>query len=106
MKYSEARDQAEKAEVPAGFMRIDLTYNTFLVLPHSEAVIFMSLLNKAEYLEERYGAPPVIRPVGKDDLKFSLMSAAERRMAHMAQLLNVPVSDLDQLRQAEEPPPF
>lgn len=106
MKYSEARALAEKVEVPAGYMRIDLTYNTFLVLPHAEAVTFMSLLKSAEYLEERYGAPPIIRPVGKEDLKFSLMSAPERRMAHMAQLLNVPVSDLDQLRQAEEPPPF
>lgn len=106
MKYSEAQTLAQKVEVPPGYMRIDLTYNTFLVLPHAEATIFMSLLNKAEYLEERYGAPPVIRPVGKDDLKFSLMSAAERQMAHMAQLLNVPVSDLDDLKRAEDPPPF
>lgn len=106
MKYSEARDLAEKVKVPAGYMRIDLTYNTYLVLPHVEAVTFMSLLKSAEYLEEHYGAPPVIRPVGKDDLKVSLMSAKERQQTHMAQLLNVPMSDLDQLEQAEKPPPF
>lgn len=106
MLYSEAAALADAVTVPAGYMRIDLTYNTCLVLPHAEAVAFLALLNKAEHLEERYGAPPVFRPVGKGDVNISLMSAKERQQLHMAQLLNVPVADLDQLRQAEEPPPF
>lgn len=106
MLYSEAAAQVDQLEHQEGFMKIELSYNTRLVLPHSQAIIFLELLRHAEFLEERYGAPPVIRPVGEGDVTFNLMAASHRRQLHMAQLLNVPVADLEQLRQAEEPPPF
>lgn len=106
MKYSEAEAKVKKLVHDPGYMKITLSYNTYIIVPHADGIKILEALGRAEYLETPYSTHPVIRPVGVDDLPINLMSAEERRRLHMAQLLRVPVCDLARVEVEEESPPF
>lgn len=106
MKYSEAEAKVKKLVHDPGYMKITLSYNTYIIVPHVDGIKILEALGRAEYLETTYSTHPVIRPVGVDALPVNLMSAQERRQLHMAQLLRVPVCDLARVEAEEQPPPF
>lgn len=106
MKYSEAEAMVKKLAHDPGYMKITLSYNTYIIVPHADGIKILEALGRAEYLETPYSTHPVIRPVGVDDLPINLMSAQERRQLHMAQLLRVPVCELARVEAEEKPPPF
>jgi hypothetical protein len=106
MKYSEAELEARGIEREPGYIRFDLNHNTYLILPHSAGIKLLEALEQAEYLYTSYSIIPEIRPMEADDLPLHLMAPEERRRLHMAQLLRVPVCELDRVKAEEQPPPF
>lgn len=106
MLYSEAEALARGQVRDPGYMQFNLNHNTYLILSHAAGVKLLEALEHAEYLYNSYSTVPEVRPMGADDLPLQLMSADSRRRLHMAQLLRVPVCELDRVEAQEKPPPF
>ncbi len=106
MKYSEALKEVQKQKAQERYMRLELTYGTYMILPYEAGMQVLKALKEAEYCKTPYSDPPTIKPLGPEDLKFEFYTAEERQQCHMAQLLQVSLRDLEGLKRQETEPPF
>ena len=108
MTYEEALKAAASKKAETGYFRLKLGYNTGIILTYKEGLSLLSALSQAEFYNISYNSPPTIRALENQDLEFEFCSPDDRRDLHMAQLLNVPLSDIknlhDQAKGGKEPP--
>jgi len=103
MDYKQAKKEVEKKK-PENFMliRFQLTYGSFLVLPHSDGAAIVKAMANAEILDDAYDSNRRISPVEKETLANYLMSVDEYRRIKMANLLNVSVNLLEEMERKEQ----
>lgn len=101
MKYTEAVKKVRETKQPNNYMMVRLDYDTKLVLPYDEGMEFMKSISKAEQIKETYGKPVVIQPIARDTLTITFLSRQEYERIKVAALLNISVSDLDEVEEQE-----
>lgn len=108
MTHEEALKAASAQKVEAGYLRLKLTYKNGILIPYAEGIKLLAALSGAEYYEDRYSETAVIRGLEGQDLEFDFCTANDRRDLHMAQLLNIPLSEVKAMHQQakEKPEPF
>jgi hypothetical protein len=86
------------AKPKQNLMIIELSYNTKLVLPHDAGVKVMAALADAELMEDNYGKPTKIWPLGKDTLRTAVLGHQYYEDIKVAQLLGITPEQLNELR--------
>lgn len=86
------------AKPKQNLMLIELSYNTKLVLPHDAGVQVMAALKDAELLEDNYGKPSKIWPLGKDNIRTSVLGHQYYEDIKVAQLLGITPEEVNELR--------
>lgn len=100
MDYAEAKKQVQELKVKDNFMLVTLSYDNTLVLPYKDGLAFMASMLNAECLEGSYSSERII-PLGRNQQKISIMSSKEYERFKIAALLNVSISDVEQLEKTQ-----
>lgn len=94
MEYAEALKKVTAAKPKENYMVIQFAYNCKIVLPHKDAISFMSALNNAEILEEPYNDQHRISEFDRTVIEARIMSNAEYTRFKIAALLGVKPEEL------------
>lgn len=99
MDYPEALKKVQTTKATENFMVIQMVYNTKLVLPYKDGLVFMTALGSAEQLNEPYDTPHRITGLNRDTIKSYVMSHKEYERYKIAALLNIPHTEVEAFEQ-------
>ena len=94
MDYKEALKKVQAVKVKDNFMCIKLTYDTKLILPHKDALLFLSSLAAAEQLNDPYNKPHTIGELDRSKIEVTTLSYLEYERFKIAALLNITVDEV------------
>lgn len=98
-KYEAAAKEIKAKKPPENFLVIHLNYDTKLVLPHKAGMVFMSALENAEIFKDSYSDTCRIIPIERESVTGFFMSNHEYQQIKIANLLNVPLSEIQKIPQ-------
>jgi hypothetical protein len=95
MNYQEACQKVEASrKQPNNYLKIELSYNLYLLLPYKAGVTLIECLNHAEEYEYHYSDNPVISPLKQNQFKITPLSEEEYRNIKIANLMGVKLEEL------------
>jgi len=96
-------DKALKAvrssKKPESYVRIQMDYGNYLVLPYKQGIAFLQAVEGAVVVKNRYGEAPSCRALDADTFQMAHLSQEDYETIRMAELLNVSLNDMKDLRQ-------
>ena len=99
-KYEVAVKELKAKKPPENYMVIQLSYGTKLVLTHKAGLAFMAALENAEVFKDSYTDRCRIIPLERDSITGHFMSSTEYTQIKIANLLNVPLGDIQAMQLA------
>lgn len=99
-KYEAAVKELKTKKPPENYVVIQFSYDTKLVLTHKAALAFMASLENAELFKDSYSDRCRIVPLERDSVTSLYMSSTEYQQIKIANLLNVPLGDIQNMEQA------
>lgn len=106
-KLKELRATLKKGE-DSGYLRLRIG-GEYFVFPYAVGLQVLAAMDQAEKTNApyAYSEPPRIHRLGADNLEIAILSRAEYEDIHMAQLLQLKLSEVQDLRQSKgDPLPF
>lgn len=101
-QIAEARKLASKTSQTRVVFKLD--YCTALVLPYKAGMKLIEALEEAEFFKPNsYSAPHGIYPLKRESLDIEFMSQQEYELNKMANLLDIPLKDLEIAMSEHEP---
>lgn len=97
MDYKEALKKVQTKKVKENYMVINRSYNSKIVLPHKDGLLFLSSLNNAEQLNDPYNETHSITALQKDAISIRPMSCEEYEMYKIASLLKLSIAEVQEL---------
>lgn len=97
--YPDALKKVQARKPKDNYMVIQVSYDTKVVLPYKDGLVFMTAFVNAEQLSEHYDSPHRITPLNRGSLTSTVMSAQEYERYKIAALLNISVSDVEAFEQ-------
>lgn len=99
-KIVEASKKVQAKKPKENYLVVSLGYNSKLVFPHKEGMLFLQSLTNAEQLHDGYGERHHISGMSRDALKTEVMSAEEYDRIKIAALLNITPEDVLEAQKA------
>lgn len=99
MDYTEARKLAQADKPKENFLKVQVDYNRWVVLPYKAGLQFLDALSHAQEFKAPYNAPPYIGPLQGDLFIAAPISASEFERYRIAMLLQVSMDDLAKAEQ-------
>lgn len=88
-KIKEAVKTVQSQKPKENYLIIQLSWDTKLVLPYKDGMVFISSLSNAEILESDYQKGKKIVPIKSDQLSTNILSTTEYQHIKIANLLGV-----------------
>jgi len=97
----ELREALQKIKAEKGrasnYLQINLGYNTNILLPYKDGMVFIGSLEKAEQVETPFSSPPVVKGLDSSTIDIKVVSENEYLRYKVAQLMGVPLSEVPSL---------
>ena len=100
-KYKAAAKRVNATKPSENFMVVQLSYSTKLVLSHKAGLALMTALENTELFKESYSDKCRIIPIERDAISTQFMSLQEYQQIKIANILNVPLSDIQNIQLLE-----
>ena len=95
MTYDEAMTKISLGRKnPNNFLKVQLSYGFYILLPYKEGITFLETLNHAEEYELNYGSSPTIAPIKPNQFMVSILSEEDYRDTKIANLMGVTLEEL------------
>lgn len=100
MIYEEALKKSKEIRVKEmkKYIQISFGYSGTYAFPYKEGLTLLSCLDKGMKIDSPYSTPPKITHISSDDITVKILDDQEIQDMHIAQLLNVPIKDLEHAR--------
>ena len=98
-KYQSAAKEIKDKKPPENYMVVHMSYDTKLVLSHKAGLALLAALENAENFKDSYSDRCRIIPIDRDSISNSFMSSAEYQQIKIANLLNVSLSEIQNIQQ-------
>lgn len=98
MTYEEALKSVTKKTSESGYLSFRFEYSKTLILPYKEGIAFLSALEKAEQLEDKYNTQPGVRCLDKDFVVVTLVSSQQYHNVKIAMLLGVSLETVEDMQ--------
>ena len=100
-KYKAAAKRVNATKPSENFMVMQLSYGTKLVLSHKAGLALIAALENAELFKESYSDKCKIIPIERDAISTQFMSLQEYQQIKIANILNVPLGDIQNIQLLE-----
>ena len=100
-KYKAAAQRVNATKPSENFMVVQISYSTKLVLSHKAGLALIAALENAELFKENYSDECKIIPIERDAISAQFMSLQEYQQIKIANILNVPLSDIQNIQLLE-----
>ena len=100
-KYKAAAKRVNATKPSENFMVVQLSYGTKLVLSHKAGLALIAALENAELFKESYSDRCKIIPIERDAISTQFMSLQEYQQIKIANILNVPLGDIQNIQLLE-----
>ena len=99
-KYQETVKELKAKKPTENYMVFTISYGIKVILPHKAALMFISALENAELLKDSYSDNCRITSLDRDAISSSFLSGEEYQQIKIANLLNVGLDDIKNLKQS------
>lgn len=99
-QFEEGLAKFKESKSKDNYLLISFGYQTNIILPYKEGMVFVETLNKAEVLKDRYNEIPNLAPFTESDLSITVMSADVYRQYKTAELMRIPFSEIQEAEKA------
>ena len=100
-KYEAAAKKVNATKPSENFMVVQFSYDTKLVLSHKAGLALITALENAELFKESYSDGCKIIPIERGAISTQFMSLQEYQQIKIANILNVPLSDVKNIQLLE-----
>lgn len=93
-KYQETVKELKAKKPPENFIVVSVSYDTKLILPHKAGLAFMAAIENAEVFKDSWSDKCRIKPLERDSVSMSTLSAHEYQQIKIANLLGVSLGEI------------
>ena len=97
MDYLEAVKKVQAKKPKDNYLVIEISYDSNLILPYKEGIVFLTSLVNAEQLRTPYGEKHRIVPIERTAIKSYIMSAEEYEQYKIAALLDLTMDEVKEI---------
>lgn len=92
-KYQETVKELKAKKPPENFIVVSVSYDK-LILPHKAGLAFMAAIENAEVFKDSWSDKCRIKPLERDSVSMSTLSAHEYQQIKIANLLGVSLGEI------------
>lgn len=102
MLYEEAVKKVKeiRAKDSKKYILLNFGYSSVFAVPYEQGINIISSMNQALKVDTPYSSAPTVAPVSTEDITFKIMTEIEIQDMYIAQLLNIPIKELANAREA------